>query len=394
MASGTRTFTSAFGSLELARRPDVPDGSLLAWDAADELLLAAFDTARETLRAQRPRVLVVSDTFGALTTSLVASGLADVTMWSDSQVSFAAMRSNLERNGHRVESVECVASTTEVAGAFDVVLWRLPHDRSYLRYQIDRLAPAMRGAIVIAGGMDKYLAPAIRDDLALLGDASMRRGQKKAHLFDVRVETADPEASVLRHTFGADIGLDLVGAPNVFGGDGLDLGARVLLEAIAVSTPDGVERVADLGCGTGVLGIALGRRLRDADVTFFDESFLSIESARQNARTNDVVRTTFIAADGFSGYTDEPFDLIVCNPPFHQRGAMSDAVAFQLMRQAHHHLVTGGELWVVGNRHLGYHLKMQRLFGNCRQLAAHPKFVVVAGVRKTERLRTPVRFSS
>lgn len=394
MAAGTRTFASAFGSVALARRPDVPDGSLLAWDAADELLLSAFDSARETLRVERPRVLVVSDTFGALSTALVGSGVAEVTMWSDSQVSFAAMRSNLERNGHRIESVACVASTTTISEAFDIVLWRLPHDRSYLRHQIDVLARAMRGAVVVAGGMDKYLAPAVRDDLGLLGDASMRRGQKKAHLFDVRVETVEPNASLARQGFGADIGLDLVGAPNVFGGDGLDLGARVLLEAITGSPLEGFERIADLGCGSGVLGITLGRRLPDAEVVFFDESFLAVESARHNARANDVDRTTFIAADGFAGYTDEPFDLIVCNPPFHQRGAVSDAVAFSLMRQAHHHLVTGGELWVVGNRHLGYHLKMQRLFGNCHQLAAHPKFVVVAGVRKTARLRAPVRFPS
>ncbi len=394
MVSGTRAFSSAFGSVELARRPDVADGSLVAWDAADELLLLAFDEARQNLRVERPCVLVVSDTFGALSVSLVASGLAEVTMWSDSQVAFSALRSNLERNGQPVDAVRTVGATTAVTAAFDVVLWRIPHDRAYLRYQIDVLAPALRGAVVIAGGMDKYLAPGVRDELAHLGDASMRRGQKKAHLFDVRCEKEDPAVSLPRESFGADVGLELVGAPNVFGGAGLDLGARVMLEAIASETPTEAERVADLGCGTGVLGIALARALPKATVTFFDESFLAIEATRSNAKANGVEHATFVTTDGFAGYTGETFDLIVCNPPFHQRGAVSDAVAFQLMRQAHHHLVAGGELWVVGNRHLGYHLKMQRLFGNCTQLAAHPKFVVVAGVRKAQRVRAPVRFSS
>jgi 16S rRNA G1207 methylase RsmC len=38
----------------------------------------------------------------------------------------------------------------------------------------------------------------------------------------------------------------------------------------------------------------------------------------------------------------------------------------------------GGELWVVGNRHLSYHIKLKRLFGNVRTIASNKKFVVLA----------------
>jgi 23S rRNA (guanine1835-N2)-methyltransferase len=392
MDSGVRTFASPFGSIELTRRPEVPDGSLLAWDAADELLLTAFDEARATLRVDHPKVLVVGDTFGAISVALVASGFAEVTMWSDSALSMTALQSNLERNGHPISAVATISSTTVLQSSFDVVLWRVPYDRSFLRYQVDVLAKSMRGAVVIAGAMDKYLSPAARTDLALLGDADMRRGQKKAHLFDVRVETDDPAVDDSRKTFGKDIGLNLAGAPNVFGGDGLDLGARVLVDALKKSFPNGISRVADLGCGTGVLGIVAAKTDPSVHVSFFDESSLAIQNARRNAGANSITNTEFFVADGFAGYTGETFDLIVCNPPFHQRGAVSDAVAFSLMRQARHQLNPGGELWVVGNRHLGYHLKMQRLFGNCQQLAAHPKFVVVSGVREHDKPRARVRF--
>jgi 23S rRNA (guanine1835-N2)-methyltransferase len=394
MDNGARAFASPFGPISLTRRPEVTDGSLVAWDAADELLLVAFDEARAKLRVDRPKVLVIGDNFGALSVALVQGNLGDITMWSDSELSMAALRSNLERNGHRVSSVATVSSTTVVNQPFDVVLWRVPYDRSFLRYQVDVLARAMRGAVVIGGAMDKYLSPSARTDLALLGDADMRRGQKKAHLFDIRVETDDPAVNDVRKNFGKDIGLNLAGAPNVFGGDGLDLGARVMIDALKSSFPGGVSRVADLGCGTGVLGIVAGKTDPSVHVSFFDESSLAIQNARRNAGANSITNTEFFVADGFAGYTGETFDLIVCNPPFHQRGAVSDAVAFSLMRQARHHLNPEGELWVVGNRHLGYHLKMQRLFGNCQQLAAHPKFVVVRGVREHEKPRARVRFDS
>ncbi|MEW8020449.1 MAG: methyltransferase [Candidatus Sedimenticola endophacoides] len=37
---------------------------------------------------------------------------------------------------------------------------------------------------------------------------------------------------------------------------------------------------------------------------------------------------------------------------------------------------------MVGNRHLNYHVKLKRLFGNLRQVAANPKFVVLEAIRE------------
>jgi 16S rRNA (guanine1207-N2)-methyltransferase len=53
-----------------------------------------------------------------------------------------------------------------------------------------------------------------------------------------------------------------------------------------------------------------------------------------------------------------------------------------MFAQSRRHLRSGGELWVVGNRHLDYHVKLRRLFGDCRQVAAHPKFVVLAATKR------------
>ena len=41
----------------------------------------------------------------------------------------------------------------------------------------------------------------------------------------------------------------------------------------------------------------------------------------------------------------------------------------------------GGELWVVGNRHLDYYEKLKRAFGNSQVMANDPKFLVVRAVR-------------
>ena len=51
------------------------------------------------------------------------------------------------------------------------------------------------------------------------------------------------------------------------------------------------------------------------------------------------------------------------------------------LKQARAALVTGGELWIVGNRHLGYHAKLARLFRGVQQVAANPKFVVLKATK-------------
>ena len=69
------------------------------------------------------------------------------------------------------------------------------------------------------------------------------------------------------------------------------------------------------------------------------------------------------------------------NPPFHVDQAVGDAIAWQMFSESRAALRHGGELWVVGNRHLAYHAKLKRLFGNCEVVASNSKFVVLLAVR-------------
>jgi 23S rRNA (guanine1835-N2)-methyltransferase len=77
----------------------------------------------------------------------------------------------------------------------------------------------------------------------------------------------------------------------------------------------------------------------------------------------------------------ELYDIVLCNPPFHQGHVVGDGVAWQMFANARESLRMGGQLWIVGNRHLEYHTKLARLFSGVRQLADHPKYVVLAATR-------------
>ena len=48
-----------------------------------------------------------------------------------------------------------------------------------------------------------------------------------------------------------------------------------------------------------------------------------------------------------------------------------------MFNDARRSLKYGGELYVVGNRHLDYFRKLKRAFGNCTTIATNNKFVVL-----------------
>jgi 23S rRNA (guanine1835-N2)-methyltransferase len=75
-------------------------------------------------------------------------------------------------------------------------------------------------------------------------------------------------------------------------------------------------------------------------------------------------------------------DLVVTNPPFHREHTVGDQTAWQFFVDAHHALRPGGVLLVVGNRHLGYHVKVTRLFGEAEVVASDPKFVVLRAQKR------------
>ncbi len=103
-----------------------------------------------------------------------------------------------------------------------------------------------------------------------------------------------------------------------------------------------------------------------------------VQSARKNGQAAlGGARSTFRPAYALPALAAVSLDLVLCNPPFHQQQVVGDFLAWRMFLQARDALAAGGELWIVGNRHLGYHAKLKRLFRGVEQVAANPKFVIL-----------------
>ena len=145
------------------------------------------------------------------------------------------------------------------------------------------------------------------------------------------------------------------------------------------------ERVIDLGCGNGVLSVKLGLDNTDVSITCVDESYMATASAKENlldalGSDRQIECITNNCLDGFQTNSAE---LVLCNPPFHQQQAITDHIAWQMFCDAKHVLCNDGKLLVIGNRHLGYDVKLSKLFGKpkVKLIASNKKFVILQATK-------------
>ena len=367
-----------YASLALIRQPEQPNEPLQAFDAADEYLLA---TLHEQDLPAAARVLILNDSFGALACALAPH--VEVSSSGDSHLAHLALQKNLARNGIAEARATFVPASDVALGPFDRVLIRVPKTLALLEEQLIRLHGQLApGAQVIAAAMIKHLPRAAGDLLErYVGPVQASLAVKKARLL-IATPTEKP---VPRSPYPTRYRLDqpkleLLNHANLFCREDLDIGTRAFLPHLPKAL--GALRVADLGCGNGVLGIVYAQGNPQAELTLVDESYMAVQSARENWQAIHGQRPVEIrAGDGLAEQPPASLDLVLCNPPFHQQQVVGDFLAWRMFNQAKAALAKGGELWIVGNRHLGYHLKLKRLFGNAEQVAATPKFVILKATR-------------
>ncbi len=366
----------AQGTFPLRRYPLQQRERLRAWDTADEYLLNTL--AERSLPCDGSRLLIVNDSFGALAVALSQYHPYSL---SDSWLCHTATRQNLRDNGMPEQTVRLLDPFSLPEEQLDLVLIKVPKTLALLEDELLRLAPLLGPQTqIIVAGMVRAMPSSLWKLLErLVGSTSTSLARKKAKLIEV---TACRLSAQPQGRFPVCYTLEgtkhrLCNHASVFSRERLDIGTRLFLQHLPQGL--GEKVVVDLGCGNGVVGLITAERNPQASLYFVDESFMAVASARENFHYNlgEGRKATFYVADALSDFERQSADLILCNPPFHQGSVVGDHIALRMFRQSRQVLRRGGELWVIGNRHLGYHRVLRRLFGNCEVVAANAKFVIL-----------------
>ncbi|MCX4850096.1 methyltransferase [Streptomyces sp. NBC_00893] len=381
--------TTSGAGFELARHPEDPRDPLRAWDAADEYLLRRLEGADGTDPVDLSgAVVVVGDRWGALSTVLAEHRPVQIT---DSYLAQRATLANLGRNGLDADAVRLLSARDTPPDRIDVLLVRVPKSLALLEDQLHRLAPAVHpGTVVIGTGMVKEIhTSTLKLFERIIGPTRTSLAVKKARLIfcapgagTPRTPSPWPYRYDLPEGLGPVSGRTVTNHAGIFCAERLDIGTRFFLGHLPARS--GPDRVVDLGCGNGVVGLSAALANPEATVTFIDESYQAVASAEETFRANTGpgAKAEFTVGDGTAELPPASVDLVLNNPPFHSHQATTDATARTMFHGARDALRPGGELWVVGNRHLGYHTRLRRIFGNCVTVAGDPKFVVLRAVRR------------
>ena len=346
-----------------------------AHDAADALALAELDSS-----ALATPILVVNDAFGGLTLPLAA--VADsVDVWTDSVLAETAIGRNLEVNGIDVGRVGFGPGAG--GDPFGLVIVKVPKTLAFLRQQLvavrEVVGPETR---IIGAGMVRHIhTSTIEAFESIIGPTVTSLAKRKARLIHPVFDAdRNPEAPTPTR-YVTDGGIEVVSHPNVFSATRLDNGTRLLLEHLP-TCDDGTD-VLDLGCGNGVVGASLAASLVGGLVTFTDVSRSAIASAKATwAANHDGRPARFVATDTADGVPDSSIDVVLVNPPFHDQHVVGSETAERMFRAARRVLRPGGRIVVVGNRHLGYHTRLPKLFADVEVKGSNPKFVVWSGRKR------------
>lgn len=167
-------------------------------------------------------------------------------------------------------------------------------------------------------------------------------------------------------------GIDLIfeTSTGVFSPKDIDLGTLSMLSLVDFQKND---KVLDLGCGYGIVGIWAARIVGEENVVMVDIDEEAVELSLKNSSLNNVQVKT-LKSDGFTNLDEKDFTLILSNPPYHT----DFSVARTFIEKGFNRLRIGGRMYMVTKRKGWYKNKLTAIFGGVKIWEINGYFVFMS----------------
>jgi 16S rRNA (guanine1207-N2)-methyltransferase len=188
----------------------------------------------------------------------------------------------------------------------------------------------------------------------------------------------DSDYTLTREVVATDEGLTFYSKPGIYGWQKVDVGSALLVAAMQQdlhadpSTP--APAILDLGCGYGYLAV-MAALSTGGSVLATDNNMAAIIACEKNLRHHRI--TGCALADDCGASIVQSFDLVVCNPPFHQGFDTSRSITEKFLGAARQHLRPRGRAYFVVNRFIEIEARARHLFGSVEQIKCERGFKIL-----------------
>lgn len=274
---------------------------------------------------------------------------------------------------------------------YDVVILEIIKGRKITRRFILEAFSALRigGNFYLAGGNQLGIHSLIGDARNVFGNASLQ-GYKKGHRICLYEKATSgishtewssepgitPGSWYEFHTLMSNSPVTIRSIPGVFSYDKIDPGTWLLLQNLRIQPG---QRVLDLGCGWGCIGIDAS--LKGAQVEMVDVDLLAYYSADQNIRSANLKTASVYASDITSRIPNRTYQIVLSNPPFHAGAQVDYTVAEAIVSQAYNVVESGGEIWLTANQFLTYQDYLTKYFGNSNIVAVTRGYKILRAIK-------------
>lgn len=154
----------------------------------------------------------------------------------------------------------------------------------------------------------------------------------------------------------------------------IDAGSHLLLKHLTLQEND---KILDLGCGYGALGLTLAKHTKNT-VVLVDKDFVAVEYTEKNIKLNHLENCKTFLSNGFSHVQEKDFSLIVSNLP----AKVGNEMFYIFLLDAKAHMQVGARIYVVTISGLREFIKrvFKEIFGNYTKVKQGKDYTVSLAV--------------
>ena len=257
--------------------------------------------------------------------------------------------------------------------------YRTSKEKPIVHHVINAAARLLKtgGELIIAGEKQQGIQTYTKKAEQRLGSTAVVKKEGSARIGIIQKKIPgellpDNDYTTLRPAITAD---DTVfySKPGVFGWDKIDQGSEFLAQHLD-TLPIKNAQLLDLGCGYGYLSV-MAQKYSLAITHATDNNAAALLACKKNFALHNITGDVF--ADHIGASLTPGYDVILCNPPFHQGFDIEHTLAEQFIASSARLLAKRGQALFVVNSFIALEKVAGKYFGKTDVLADNKRFKLV-----------------